>query len=226
MKLNDNTIFISDSHYNSTRTILFTLLNKIELKEISTTQLFLMGDIFDFLSNDILYFKKINQDIIDLINKLSNDIEIIYLEGNHDFNLKDIFPNVFVISRENQPISIKNDKKTISLAHGDIFTPFGYNLYTLFIRNSYIQKFLNIIDINNWLSKKIEKNLKSKNICKKQKDFQYFINQRIKNYNIDLVIEGHFHQGIITDNYINLPALCCTNEYMIYQNKQFKFNMV
>ena len=224
IRLKDNSIFIADSHYNSDRVILHIILNMIEKQEIKTTQIFLMGDMFDFLSDEIKYFKNINSDIIFLINKLSFNIEIIYLEGNHDFNLSNIFPNLQVIPREIQPISIIHNKKEISIAHGDIFTPLGYNIYTKIIRNHYILKFLNFIDINNWLSKKIENDLKKKNICHKQKDFKSFIQRRIKNYDTDLVIEGHFHQGCISDKYINIPSLCCDKKYMVYTNDKFLFN--
>ncbi|MCD8541207.1 MAG: hypothetical protein LRY22_00560 [Aliarcobacter cryaerophilus] len=52
-----------------------------------------MGDNFDFLSNEIKYFKNRNKDIIELLNSLSDSFEIFYLEGNHDYNLSKIFPN-------------------------------------------------------------------------------------------------------------------------------------
>lgn len=224
IRLKDSSIFIADSHYNNNRIILHTVLNMIEKKEIKTTQLFLMGDMFDFLSDEIEYFKNINSNIIKLINKLSSNIEIIYLEGNHDFNLSDIFPNLQIISRDIQPITIIENEKKISIAHGDIFTPLGYDIYTKIIRNHYVLKLLNFIDINNWLSKKVEKNLKNKNICHKQKNFKSFVQTRIKNYNADLIIEGHFHQGYISDKYINIPSLCCDKRYMVYCNGKFIFN--
>ncbi|MEA3384556.1 MAG: UDP-2,3-diacylglucosamine diphosphatase [Campylobacterota bacterium] len=226
MTLKDGAIFISDSHYNDERVILEEILTAINTNKIQTTQLFLMGDMFDFLAEEISYFKNKNEPIIELINKISNNIEIIYFEGNHDFNLKDLFPNVEVIQREKQPIILKENNKTIALSHGDIYTPTFYNIYTKIIRNKYFLNLLNFIDINHWLSKKSEQNLKNKNICKKQKGFDEFIKNRIKSYSIDLIIEGHFHQAIITDNYINLPSLCCSKQYMVYQNNQFKFNMI
>ncbi len=224
IRLKDSSIFIADSHYNSDRIILHTLLRMIEKQEIITQQIFLMGDIFDFLSYEINYFININSDIISLINRLSSSIEIIYHEGNHDFNLANIFPKLKVIARESQPLKIIHNKKEISIAHGDIFTPVGYNIYSKIIRNHYILKLLNFIDINNWLSKKIEKDLKKKDICHKQKNFESFVQTRIKNYKTDLAIEGHFHQGYISDKYINIPSLCCDKKYMIYSNDKFIFH--
>ncbi len=226
MTLNDGAIFIADSHFNDERTILFDMLSKIDNQEIQASQLFLMGDLFDFLDSEILYFKNKNKIVIELINTISQTIEVVYFEGNHDFNLQELFPKLNVIKRENQPIYISNNNQKIALSHGDIYTPTSYNIYTKIIRSKFVLKLLNLIDINNWLSKKTEQLLKQKNICKKQKDFEQFIENRIKLYNIDLIIEGHFHQGYLSKNYINLPSLCCTKEYMIYQNNQFKINMI
>ena len=224
MILKENSIFIADTHYNSKRTVLFDILTKIKNKDISTSQIFLMGDMFDFLCFEIKYFEDLNSQIISLINILSKDIEIIYFEGNHDYNLSDLFPDVKIVSRQNQPLNITHNNKKISLAHGDIFTPKLYNIYSIIIRNHLFLKFLNFIDINNWLSTIVEKKLKEKKICHKQKDFDNFIQNRIKKYNTDLIIEGHFHQGYISNNYINIPSLACDNRYIIYQNNQFKFN--
>ena len=76
-------IFIADAHYNKKRTQLGDLLLKIKNDEIQTQQIFLMGDMFDFLSGEIDYFKCINYKITSLINDLSITHEVLYLEGNH-----------------------------------------------------------------------------------------------------------------------------------------------
>jgi len=226
MVIKDGAIFIADSHYNSKQTILFKLLEQIKSNQIKPSQIYLMGDIFDFLCQEIIYFKNLNFKIIELINSLSKDIEIIYFEGNHDFNLKNIFPNILTIPREQQPVKFIQNKQTIALSHGDIFTPTGYNVFSTIFRSHLFLSFLNFIDINSFLSKRSEKKLKEKKICSKQKDFNIFIEKRIKNYNVDLIIEGHFHQGHLSSKYINIPSLCCDNNYMVYEEKVFKFKKV
>lgn len=228
MIIQNNAIFIADAHYNIQRTQLFTLLMQIKNGEIETSQLFLMGDIFDFLSGEIEYFKFINYKVISLINDLSISHEVIYLEGNHDFNLHKIFPNINVISRDNQPFYVEHDELDIALAHGDIFTPPSYELFTKVLRNHKFLKFIDSIDFGNTLSKFTEKKLMKKKICHKLNNFLGFIHNRIQKYNenshTDLIIEGHFHQGYISNSYINIPSLACDNRYMIYQNNQFSFN--
>lgn len=230
MIIQNNAIFIADAHHNTERSQLNNLLTKLKLGNIQSTQIFLMGDIFDFLSEEIDYFKSLNNQIIVLIQELSQTHEVVYLEGNHDFNLHKIFPNVTVFQRKEQPLFIKQENKIIALSHGDIFTPYSYNIYTLIIRNHKFLQFINFLDINNFLSKFVEKKLMKKNLCHKQSNYLNFIKNRIKSYNsiniTDLIIEGHFHQGSISDKYINIPSLVCDNKYMIYQNNEFSFNIL
>jgi len=228
MIIQDNAIFIADAHYNDNRTQLHEILTMLQNGTLSSKQVFLMGDMFDFLSGEIEYFKFINYGMISLINELSTTHEVIYLEGNHDYNLKDIFPKVNVVSREHQPLLIEHGTKEIALAHGDIYTPFFYNLYTSIIRNHKVMRFINFLDKNDFISKYIEKKLMHKKICHKLNNFLGFVHKRIQTYNtqneIDLIIEGHFHQGYKGERYINIPSLACDSRYMIYQNNQFSFN--
>lgn len=221
LNIQKGAIFVADSHYNEKNTEFLIFLKKLLDKEINTTQLFLMGDIFDFISGESKYFIKRNQELINIINDLSKSIEIIYLEGNHDYNMQILFPNVKVYKRENQAISAKFGKKSVLIAHGDIFTPWHYNLFCKIIRNHTLLTFLNMIDFNNFISKKIYYTLIEKNICSQMKNFEEFAIKRISNYKSDIIIEGHFHQGksFLSNNqlYVNIPSLCCDKKYFILE---------
>ncbi len=223
LSLKKGAIFVADSHFSEVNMEFLSFLEKLKEKEIETSQLFLMGDMFDFISGESRYFVKINQKLIDIINELSQDIEIIYLEGNHDYNLQKLFPNLKVYKREAQPIFAKYEQKTIALAHGDIYTPKAYDIYCKIIRNHALLVFLNLIDINYWLSKKIYNKLTKKSICSKMRDFDSFAKKRLANYNSNIVIEGHFHQGKSYEEknkfYINIPSLCCDKKYTIFDEK-------
>lgn len=223
LSLKIGAIFLADAHYNEKNIEFLIFLEKLKNKEIETPQLFLMGDMFDFISSESNYFIKINQDLINIINELSKDIEIIYLEGNHDFNIKELFPNVKVFSREEQPIKGKFKNKTISFAHGDIFTPKSYDIYCKIIRNHRFLVFLNSIDIFNILSKTVYKSLIKKEICSQMDSFGSFARKRLKSYSSDYIIEGHFHQGKIAifnnKTYVNIPSLCCSKKYFLFNEK-------
>ena len=226
LNIENEAIFVADSHYNEKNKEFLIFLKKVESKEIFCTQLFLMGDMIDFISGESKYFIKQNSVIIELLNKLSKEIQIIYLEGNHDYNLKSIFPNINVIKRENQPLLAKlKNNQTVSLSHGDNFIDWKYDLYCKLIRNTIFLKFMNLIDINFFISKKIEKALVKKSICHKMKNFEQVVKKRLKNYNTDIVIEGHYHQGdtynIDNKKYINIPSLCCQKTYIKIEELNF-----
>lgn len=225
LNIQENAIFVADSHYNSKNNQFLIFLENLENNKIETKQLILMGDNFDFLSGESKYFIKQNKVVIELLNKLSNTIKIVYLEGNHDYNLQKLFPKIEVIKREKQPFYAKYNDKTIALSHGDNFINWQYNLYCSIIRNPILLKFLNSIDFKNFISKKIESSLLSKNICHKIKDFKKLAIKRINNYNSDIIIEGHYHQGLTFEfnnkKYINIPSLCCDNKYFRLNNYEF-----
>lgn len=226
LSIKQDSIFVADSHFNEKNRELLTFLEKVESKEIVTSQLFLMGDIFDFISGESRYFVQQNSVVINLLNKLSQKLEIIYLEGNHDYNLKTLFTNINVIKRENQPLLAKFEQKTVSISHGDNFINWKYDLYCKFIRNNIFLRFMNFIDINFFISKKIENALLNKNICHKINNFEYIVEKRLHNYSTNIVIEGHYHQGnrYFFDNkeYINIPSLCCQKKYTRIKELEFQ----
>jgi UDP-2,3-diacylglucosamine hydrolase len=225
LNIQENTIFVADSHYNLKNKQFLIFLEALENNKIETKQLILMGDNFDFLSGESTYFIKQNKIVIELLNKLSNKIEIVYLEGNHDYNLQKIFPNIKVIKRKNQPLLAKYKDKSLALSHGDNFINWHYNLYCSIIRNPILLKFLNMIDFGNFISKKIESTLLEKTICHEMRNFKEIVAKRITNYKSDIIIEGHYHQGSTFEfknkKYINIPSLCCDNKYIKLDNYKF-----
>ena len=211
-QIKENALFIADAHYPHHGDEFLKLLQDLESGKVKTPQLFLMGDIFDLLFGYNEYIKTFSQELITLLQKLSTFIEIHYLEGNHDFSIKEIFPNINVYSREEQPVEFQLKDKIFHLAHGDLYeTGFGYNLYCKIIRNkttlTLLRPFEKII-IDNRIGK-----LKQKDICG---DFVKYIErfEKISRHypSNSTVVEGHFHQGVVHQNYISLPSLACQGE--------------
>jgi UDP-2,3-diacylglucosamine hydrolase len=216
LSIKNDAIFIADAHYNKNRTQFDAFLNDIISEKIKTSQLFLMGDMFDFLCFEITYFREINEGIIKKINLISNKIEVIYIEGNHDFNLVKIFANVKVVNRNNQPLICQYKNEKVAVSHGDIFLSFEYNIFTKVLRNKFILRLLNLLDINYKISKYFEYKLEHKNICHEFKNFEEFASTRIKfykEYQVDKIIEGHFHQGKEYNNYINVASYACEKNH-------------
>jgi len=89
VKIQEGALLIADSHYPHHGDSFFKLLQKLESEEIKIPQLFLMGDNFDLLFGHNDYIQTFSAEAIELLQKLSQKIEIHYFEGNHDFCLKE-----------------------------------------------------------------------------------------------------------------------------------------
>lgn len=220
-------IFIADAHLNANRREFALFLNKIKTGEIRTLQLFFLGDMFDFLSNFAHYSHKFYENEIALINEISRHTEIFYFEGNHDYNLSEIFPNVRVFSVKTQPVKFVSEMaQSVEISHGDKFGGFFKFTILLPLRMKFVLKVLNFIDksINFALSKKIFAKLARKNLSYKIANFRSVIAPKIVNYSANLIIEGHYHQGknlkFNEKYYINLSSFACDKRIFIVEYDQ------
>ncbi len=209
ISLEEGAIFIADSHYPHHGDAFLVLLQKLESGELETPQLFLMGDNFDLLFGYNAYIQTFSSEAIILLQNLSKKIEIHYFEGNHDFCLSKLFPDIHIYSREQQPVIFLLKEKKVAISHGDKYaTGFGYDLYCKLLRNKMTLTLLRpfgktIIDHR-------MKKLSQKHICKYFHGFEKKVEQILKNYKeVDFVIEGHFHQSKIMGKYVSLPSLAC-----------------
>ncbi|KGI56429.1 UDP-2,3-diacylglucosamine hydrolase [Campylobacter sp. MIT 97-5078] len=135
-----------------------------------------MGDIFDLLIGEVKATHNFAKPYIALLEELCETMEIIYIEGNHDFNLKKLFKKVRIFKLQDQPLKavfskiqnkefdnepnlrqnqrledIKNvefDKiEYIYLAHGDIFLSPLLAFALKSLRNKVLLYFLNALDM-------------------------------------------------------------------------------
>ncbi|MDM5270688.1 UDP-2,3-diacylglucosamine diphosphatase [Sulfurovum sp. zt1-1] len=222
-EIKENAIFIADSHYPHHGDTFFKLLQKIAAKEIQPPQVFLMGDNFDLLFGYNDYIQTFSYEAIELLQILSKEIEFIYLEGNHDFCLKYLFPNMKVYSRDEQPIYYELNGQRVALSHGDKYvTGFGYDFYCKVLRNKTtltilkpLQKFI----INHRMDK-----LATKEICFNFIGFEKRVEQILEHYSdAELVIEGHFHQSKTIGKYISLPSLACQGQIGMLEEGKIVF---
>jgi len=218
---------ISDAHYSHLRPELLSLIKDIHSKKILPTQLIFMGDIFDALFGEVPYTHRINEEMITLINEINRDMKVIYLEGNHDFNLSSVFPKAEVISYNQQPLYCSYKDEQVCLAHGDFDVGFFYSLYTNIIRNRIVLFLLKSFDLltNHTIFQKLDKYLSKKDDCKEFFGFKDFIETRhLSAFECEYFIEGHFHQNksynFATLNYVNLAAFACNQRYFIVKSSQ------
>lgn len=226
LELKEGAFFISDAHYSSARPDFLNFLQSIQSKKLIPSQLIFMGDIFDALFGGVSKTSDINKEAISIINELSQRLEIIYLEGNHDFNLASLFPQVHIFPIAQQPLICSYKNQKVILAHGDFDGTFFYKLYTSIIRNRFFLKFLNIFDT--YILKKLDLYLRKKDDCKKLDWFENYINKRVRNhYDCKYFIEGHFHQNVNLELgkifYTNLGAFACNQRYFTVESSKDKF---
>ena len=223
LKLLEGAIFLSDAHYSFKHKELMEVLKALRSQNIQAPQLILMGDIFDLLFGGIPYTVERNREAVDLINTLSDNIEIIYLEGNHDFNLAPIFPGVRTFSIKEQPLMCELNGQSVALAHGDFDGPLGYRLYTAVIRNPFVLRFLSMLDAigRRFIISALDKKLARKNDCHSMHTFEQYVTRHLSKKDLSrytMFIEGHHHQNYAFNigecRYVNLPALACGSGYM------------
>ena len=219
----DGALFVADSHYPHHGDAFLKLLQKLESGEVQTPQLFLMGDNFDLLFGYNDYIQGFSREAIALLQKLSETIEIHYFEGNHDFCLNNIFTNINVYSRDEQPIRFALDEKQVAISHGDRYaTGRGYDLYCRILRNRLTLTLLKPLQraiIDHRMGK-----LAQKEICREFTGFEQRVGEILSHYpDDDLVIEGHYHQARVIGNYISLPSLACQKQVGLISDGEMAF---
>ncbi|WP_304546086.1 UDP-2,3-diacylglucosamine diphosphatase [Sulfurimonas microaerophilic] len=225
--IKEGAFVISDAHYSTTRPELLEFVKAIHSKELQPTQLLLMGDIFDALFGSIEHTYKDNYEMIALLKEIADEIEVIYFEGNHDFNLQAVFDNMKIYPIQKQPVLANYQDKKVYLAHGDFDGKIGYKIYTALIRNPFMLKLLKPIDnlFNHFILNFVDQHLMKKDDCKELGWFEQFIENRFKDrFECDYFIEGHFHQNktLQVDGicYVNLAAFACNQRYFIVRSLQ------
>lgn len=223
LSIKEGALFVADAHYPHHGDEFLTLLQKLSNGEIETSQLFLMGDNFDLLFGYNNYIQRFSQEAISLLQVLSTKIEIHYFEGNHDFLLQDIFPNMTIYPKQQQPqLFLWGDKK-IALSHGDIYSlPLSYHIFSFLIRNKLLIKVLK--PFSRFLINDRMKKLSQKIICHKYHAFETRVEEILQSYRgVDLVIEGHYHQSQVIGRYIALPALACQKKIGVVAHSKLLF---
>ena len=224
-------IFIADSHENENRENFWHFLCALKNGEIKTPQLFLMGDMFDFLASECEFFVNFYERYVRAIDELGEKMEIYYFEGNHDFNLAPLFKNVKAYPIGAQPVKFASEyDQSVLIAHGDIFLPFVSKYALRFLRVKIFLKTMNFFDkfLNFRLSKQILNKLKRKILDYKIPNFKNLAEAKMRRYNAfyeaDVVIEGHYHQGeqytIGKQKYINIPSFACEQSYFVVEYDQ------
>ena len=116
-------VVISDMHLGSDNCqakALVHFLESIHDKQVLTQKLILNGDVFD--SIDFRRLRKQHWKVLSTLRKLSDEIEIIWINGNHD-GPAEIISQLIGINVQDEVI-VESGNKNILLLHGHRFDDF------------------------------------------------------------------------------------------------------
>lgn len=116
-------VVISDLHLGSENCqakALIQFLEDLRTGAINTRRLILNGDVFD--SIDFRRLKKSHWKVLSLLRKMSDELEIIWINGNHDGPVDVVSPLLGVEVRDE--LILTSDDKRILLHHGHRFDRF------------------------------------------------------------------------------------------------------
>ncbi len=131
--------FVSDIHLKTEDGPKGQLFIKF-LRELpsDTTQLILLGDIFDLWVADHDYFvQKFPNIIKEIRNLILRKVEVHYFEGNHDLHLKKFWQEKLKVQVHHNHFIFKWPGITVRAEHGDLMNPndTGYLFLRKFLRN-------------------------------------------------------------------------------------------
>ena len=227
-------LLISDAHYSKRRPQLISLLRAVADGTIAVPQLILMGDIFDLLFGQIPLTHRMNADAVAALQAVSRILPVLYLEGNHDYNLKKLFPGATVVPLASQPIACRCGSVRLQLAHGDFNQPLRYRVYTALIRNPLVLRFLDVINrlSGNAIIGRLENYLAQKNDCYVIPEYDRMVQRHLEGTDLsgtEVFIEGHYHQGRHFETngviYFNPDAFACNLRYAIVMYEGDKFTL-
>lgn len=227
LELLEDSIIVADVHYGSYRRDFLEFLQEININK--THQLILLGDIFDFLSAYSKRSCEVSKELICELNRLSKEIQIVYIEGNHDFKIGPLFRDMEIIERRKQPFVMNFGNQKVAFAHGDGGANIGHKIYISFIANRATLMILDFLDrwvLKNFIVDSVYKRLEKKILKCKEFDFGVIAKKRVKRLKVktDYLIEGHFHQNMnIKENnicYIATPSFACNQSFFIVKSSR------
>jgi UDP-2,3-diacylglucosamine pyrophosphatase LpxH len=183
-------LVISDLHLGSDNCQarpLVHFLEAIHKKDVLTRRLILNGDVFD--SIDFRRLKKQHWKILSLFRKLSDDIEIVWINGNHD-GPSDIISHLLGVSVSDE-IAVRSGGRKILFLHGHRFDTFieRYPVTTKLADLMY--RFLQRIDKTHTIARSAKHN--SKMFLRNAQTVQEKALEYARKHGCDAVCCGHTH---------------------------------
>lgn len=238
-----NIYFASDFHlgapnYKESREREAEIVAWLGAIESNCSELFLMGDIFDFWFE---YAKVIPKGFIRLQGKLAQmsdaGIKIYFFKGNHDMWVKDYFTKEMGITIVSDELIIERNGKKFYLHHGDGLGPGDrkYKLLRHIFRNRLCQWLFSMLPpriglyiANGWSgNSRIANNKKEVFLDEEQEWLAIFAKEQLKMEHFDYFIFGHRHLPLDIDlgkgsRYVNIGEWINYRSYAVFDGQELK----
>ncbi len=207
----------------------------------SADQIYLLGDIFDLvIGPHSQYFNRYQVFFAELAKLLRAGKKVYYVEGNHDFHLKNLFRNFFNVFRDiprnnfelKQEFETVSGGKTIHLSHGDNIEidNFSYKVFKFIVTSwpltifaNYFMPYFLIKNVGETASK-ISRNRNNKRY-NKEVDLTPVLQKFRTSYELfhkerpfDIYIAGHSH---VKDDYFSTQGFEYVNNGYAQFTKTF-----
>jgi UDP-2,3-diacylglucosamine hydrolase len=111
-------------------------------------KLFIVGDLFDLFVGNKEYFKNKYKELLSKLDHLKfKNIEVFYIEGNHDFQIEGVFQKMKHFHVYGEELHYEFFGKKIYFSHGDMINwgDFGYMAWRFFTRSLVTQGIIEAI---------------------------------------------------------------------------------
>jgi UDP-2,3-diacylglucosamine hydrolase len=238
--------FVSDAHlgipdFEASLKREKLLVKLLDQAAKEATEIFLLGDIFDFWFE---YKSVIPKGYTRLFGKIAeitdSGIPVHYFTGNHDMWIFDYFEKELGVIMHRDPVERTFDGKLFYIAHGDGLGPgdHGYKIMKKIFQNPIIQKLFAFIhpgigtSVALWFSKRSRLANGSKDdifLGEDKERLILFCRQLVKEKPYTYFIFGHRHLPISIEIapgsfYFNTGEWVKACSYAIYRNNQLDLN--
>jgi len=126
-------LFLSDLHIVDDRDPLYlAFLSVLRGPFESGDRVVLAGDIFDLFVGNKEIFKKRYHEFLSALRSLSDQgVQVDYIEGNHDFQLSDVYALIPRVSIHDDAVDFTVDEKRFYVSHGDLANAKDYSYLAL-----------------------------------------------------------------------------------------------
>ena len=187
-------VILSDIHLGSTNCQakrVIELLERIVDRELVTARLILNGDVFD--SIDFRRLTRHHWKVLSLIRKLSDQIQIIWLAGNHDGSAE-IISHLLGVTVQNDYI-LQTGGQQMLILHGHVFDEFIEARPRLTWLADQIYRFLQWIDPSHRFAKLAKHG--SKTFLRCTRKIADGAIERARRQGCSLVACGHTHAPVV-----------------------------